>query len=654
MRKGFVFVIVILILGGWSCSKPQKQDLQVLVDPTDSVVISNLISQSEITFAENIKTTEAFDEFLKDAEKVALRGNHKYQLSLIYNTIGKRYRNRSLYIEALNFHKKALELAHEIQDVQLLAECNNQVGVVYRRMDENSLALDLHLKAMKFAEEANDSFNISVSLNGIGNVNLSMGRYLAAVEYFKKSISISGKMNNVMGLAINTNNIGEAYLLSGKPDSALYYFYTSLEYNSSINSRLGQSICYNSIGDTYIAKGEPQIALEYLMKALRNNQEIGDLIYVAVSLTRVGETYLSLGDYRTALSYLEDGFKLSKKIGSKYQAEDASFFIAQVHEKLGHYKEALEYYKLRSDYRDSLINEKNLYHITTLEAIFESERQKDKIEELNQRYEYQRNRLVRQNILLIGGFSFFFLLLLFLFLFIRQNRLRNKYRMLKHQQRLLRSQMNPHFIFNALSAIQVYILEHDMDRSSRFLADFAKLMRQVLRNSNYDYITLSEELDMINYYIELQKLRFMPPFEFELDIDPDLDLLNMMIPPMLTQPFLENAIEHGIKPLGSGGKIILRLKKSSDRLVMEVQDNGIGIVQSEQLKCKKNKQESMAIKIVRERLEIIKKDTGRVVVFKIEDMQSNSPFTKGTIVHIALPIILKEKHSYKWDKDEKN
>ena len=609
---------------------------------TDSVVVENLIAQSEKEFDANPNPTVVYDQFLNDAETIALKNDFNSALVKIYTIAGKRFRNKSDYINALAYHKKALDIAVNTNNKKQLADCYNMVGVVYRRIDENSLALDMHLKAMNYAEEVGDTFNISVSLNGIGNVNLSLERYQAAIEYFKKSMATSGQKNK-LGEAINHNNIGEAYLKLGLYDTALVYFNRSLEINKAINSTVGQSICFNSIGDTYIAKNEAQTALPFLLKALNLTRETGDLIYVAVSLTRVGETYLKLKDFVNATQHLEEGYELSRRIGSRYQAQDAAEHLALLHEAQGDYRGALNYFKIRSLYKDTLINEKNIYHITTLETVFETEKQQNKINELNQRTAEQNLKISKQKTFISAILLVILLVGVLLFLVIRQSQLKTKYNNLKHQQKLLRTQMNPHFIFNALSAIQVYILENDMERSSRFLADFAKLMRQVLKNSNYDYITLREEIDTLNYYVELQRLRFLNPFNYIVEIDPGITPETMMIPPMLAQPFLENAIEHGLRPMVGEGTITLRFKKRNQNMVVEVEDNGIGIDQT--AKNKDNSHESMALKITLERLDIIKKDTGKPVFFEIIDRHFLNPNECGTRVCIEFPIKLYVKQT---------
>jgi len=416
-------------------------------------------------------------------------------------------------------------------------------------------------------------------------------------------------------------------------------FFTSLDYNYQINSQVGQSICFNSIGGAYIAKDRPHKALEYLEKALRLNKELGDRMQVAISHSKIGETYLDLGEYEQALMHLEKSKEVARNIGSLCQIEEASRLLSELYEKTGDYSTSLKHFKTAATYRDSIINEKNINQLATQEAILESERQRERIEELNRQTMKQKSLFNRQRFILIMALVLVITISFAIIMLVRQSQLQNRYKSIRHQQRLLRSQMNPHFIFNALSAIQVYILEHDIEKSSRFLTDFARLMRQVLRSSTLDYISLKEEIQILKYYLELQRIRFSEAFEYNLHIDDSLNTEKIMIPPMLTQPFIENAIEHGIRPMGNEGEISVRFRHEKGKMVVEVEDNGIGIEASKKAGEKGKGHESMALKITRERLDMLKRDSGGRTDLYITDKKHVNPFSNGTLVKIILPVV---------------
>ena len=606
---------------------------------TDSMIVEHLIERSEKQYGQGGAHIDISDKYLAEAEEIARKINNNNQLARIHNLLGQRFRNQAQYGQAMEHHQKALDFATQTGNQNLLGEVYNQIGVVYRRIDDNPNALEMHMKALNLARETSDSALISRAINSIGNVNYNLGRYVSSIEYFNRALKMSRDMDNKLGLAINYNNIGESLLELGEVDSALTLFFNSLDYNYQINSQVGQSICFNSIGGAYLDKNRPHKALEYLKKGLHLNQELGDRMQVAISHNTIGETYMDIEEYEKAREHLQNGLETAQEIGTLFQIEKASRLLSELYEKTGQYNTALAHFKTAAAYRDSIINEKNINHLATQEAILKSERQRERIAELNEQNQAQESMLDRQRFILITVLILVITISFAIIMLVRQSQLRNRYKSIRHQQRLLRSQMNPHFIFNALSAIQVYILEHDIEKSSRFLTDFARLMRQVLRSSAHDYISLKEEIQILEYYLELQRLRFSEDFEYSLHVDETLNTANIMVPPMLTQPFIENAIEHGIRPLGNDGEIQVRFQHKKGRIVVEVEDNGIGVEASKEASEKGKGHESMAIKITRERLDMLKRDSGGRTDLYIMDKKHANPFSSGTMVRIIFPVV---------------
>ncbi|MGQ1785228.1 tetratricopeptide repeat-containing sensor histidine kinase [Saccharicrinis sp. GN24d3] len=615
------------------------EEVPLSIRETDSIVVANLINQSQTYYNNNITTATAFDEYLKEAEDIALKNNFKVPLSNIYHLVSKRHRNRSEYGIAIQYATKALDLGKEINDQSLLSNYLNMAAVIYRRVDENSQAMELHMQALEIAESINDSFQVGIAYNGVGNVYLGLARFRAAMQYFKKSFEIAEVRGNVLGQAINANNIGEALKNLGQLDSALVYFYQSLDYNTQIDSEVGQAICYNSIGDTYRLKKDYTQALKYLKRALVLNEKTRDRINVSSSYTILGETYLQVYDYDNAITNLKEGLAIAEDIGSKYQIEICARLLADAYEKVNNLKASLAYLKISQAYKDSIFNEENLRHIEVMTAKNEADRAKSQIQQLHSETNLQKELISQQKKAIIYFAFFIIALIAATVLIYRQTRLKEGYKSILMQQRLLRSQMNPHFIFNALSAIQVFILENDMENSSRFLSDFARLMRQVLRSSQREYVTLEEETGMLNYYLKLQQLRFVQPFSYNIKFDKEIDPKNTLIPPMITQPFVENAVEHGLKSLEKNGLVEIRFSIKKNNLLIEIEDNGIGLAGSKMAKENGVKHESMAVQITNERLQVIEKVTKRPTSFVMIDQHMVTADKSGVLIKIEIPII---------------
>ncbi len=232
------------------------------------------------------------------------------------------------------------------------------------------------------------------------------------------------------------------------------------------------------------------------------------------------------------------------------------------------------------------------------------------------------------------------IIVLLLIIHIRLQRILYRKRIIALEQRLLISQMNPHFVFNALTAIQSYIFRNDAYTAGKYLSSFSKLVRLVLENSRQETIPIAKELETIKYYLQLQELRFEGKFEYTISVDSDLDTQRLKIPPMLAQPFIENAIEHGIIHLSSKGKIEIRYQLNGSNLFLEVEDNGIGIDYAMLLSQHKWKEhQSLATKISKERIKNYKKNQKQEIEMDIMDLKNeSSQETRGTLIRFKLPI----------------
>ncbi len=202
----------------------------------------------------------------------------------------------------------------------------------------------------------------------------------------------------------------------------------------------------------------------------------------------------------------------------------------------------------------------------------------------------------------------------------------------------LRAQMNPHFLFNTISSIQFYITANDNKSAIKYLSKFAKLMRAIMENSKSARILISEELRVLNLYLELERLRFKDKFTYEINIDPNIDVDFEDIPPMLIQPYLENALNHGIINKQENGHILVTIKKENQYLVCTITDDGIGRAKAQEIKQSKGyNYKSRGMSITHSRLEIINKMQNSNLNVEVEDLYEND-IPAGTKVRIYIPL----------------
>jgi sensor histidine kinase YesM len=203
----------------------------------------------------------------------------------------------------------------------------------------------------------------------------------------------------------------------------------------------------------------------------------------------------------------------------------------------------------------------------------------------------------------------------------------------------LQSQMNPHFVFNVLNSIQDGYLNNDIMQANRYMSDFAKLMRLFLESSDEKYITLKKELELLSYYIELEKMRLDNKFEYEFIIDPEIDLEEVKLPTMLIQPIIENAIMHGLRYKEELGRLSVQISVTSETtMLIAIEDNGIGRSKSAEMNKKRLRDhESKASNIIRDRIDIINKSGTERIEMKYVDLFDGTTPT-GTRVELMLDL----------------
>ena len=219
--------------------------------------------------------------------------------------------------------------------------------------------------------------------------------------------------------------------------------------------------------------------------------------------------------------------------------------------------------------------------------------------------------------------------------------LRHKHDKIKQTQlelQALRAQMNPHFIFNSLNSINNFILRHDTVSASRYLTKFSRLIRMMLQHSKFPLIPLQDELDALKIYIELEQLRFDNRFEYSIHVPPDLDITTFTVPPLILQPFVENAIWHGLMQKQDNGHLNISLYVKNNSVYCEIEDDGIGRKQSElNRKDSDSAHVSMGIKITTSRISRLDKYSQASVPVKIKDNIHPDGTAVGTTVIIKLP-----------------
>ena len=208
------------------------------------------------------------------------------------------------------------------------------------------------------------------------------------------------------------------------------------------------------------------------------------------------------------------------------------------------------------------------------------------------------------------------------------------------EMKALRSQMNPHFLYNSLNAIRLFVLQNDSDNADKYLVKFARLMRLILDNSRQEWVTLASELEQVQLYLELEQLRFVHKFDFSITVDPSLSKDSTSIPPMIIQPYIENSILHGIAHKKGRGHIDLSLKPVGEGLECVIDDDGVGRQRAGELKSRiVSLHKSVGLKVTEERLQLIHQRSGKETRITMIDKVDDQHESAGTRVVVLLPLL---------------
>ncbi|MGJ8591754.1 MAG: tetratricopeptide repeat-containing sensor histidine kinase [Aquaticitalea sp.] len=592
-----------------------------------------------------------FTEFNKDSLKMKdLRfkaKSIKYPEAESYalHSLGIIYRDISHYEKALEAHQKAYELAELVDNIELEVNSLNMIGVVYRRMDIIKPALDYHKKALDIAAKVEEpsktiKASIAVSQNSMGNIYLTLKQFDLAIAEFEKSLIIEKELKNRLGLAINYQNLGYADEAKGQLDLALKNYKRSLDYNNQIDSEVGRVICYNSIGQVYIKQKKYSDAKIIIEEGLKKAININDQFYISSSYINLGWTQMEMKSYKSAEENLKIGLNIAQNYSLKSAIAEASYKLSELYNITGDYKLAMSYYKNAIELDKTIFNERNMQYVSDIIIQYENEAKNKEIKALASENQIMNSKLERNQ--KIFWFTILGLLIIagLVIAFNRNQQLKQEKQILTLEQDMLRSQMNPHFIFNSLNSIKLYIINNEKENAVYYLNKFSKLIRKILIASTEKEMSLDDELDTMKLYMNIENIRFSNEIDFQIEVDKSINTANIRVPSLILQPFLENALWHGLSSKENNKEILLSVTKpSEDFISISITDNGVGRKESARINDNKIlKRKSVGIAITKARLANFSKSFTNDYKINIEDLYDTSGIAVGTKVVVNIPI----------------
>ncbi len=581
---------------------------------------------------------------LKMAKK--MRSNPKIAEVNNYLAINAMYQNNK--DSAIFYTEQAIQYARRTTNKDVLAKSMNTQAQIYDYFGQIELSVAKNIIAHELANMTNNHFLLANYTREIGKSQRLIANLREADLYFKKSYEHAQIINDKRQMGLALSNLGTIYYDKKDYTRAISTTQRAIVLLTEQNDNNGLGEANNNLGEIYREQKMYDLAASYFNRALVLYESSGNKEKIAGVYHNVGTVFQKQKKYKNALNYLNRSIEIRKQYGSKSQIYNTYRVISDVYRDLGKNDLSLQYLEIYVDYLDSNTTLQAATKIAELNESYRSEQreqlissQADSIE--RQRQERALTATKLENSQLRNNFQTYIILAFLIIIVLagiigfyrwNQTKIKQQQKEAEMSQTLLRTQMNPHFVFNAMSVIQSYIYDNDTENSSKFLVNFSRLMRLILENSSKEYIPLETEIEILNKYLETQKLRFEDRFNFNIDISPELSIETVMIPPMITQPFIENAIEHGQLHTTQNGFIQVTFEKNGDLLEISIIDNGIGRKSSEMNK-KSKAHKSMAMNITRERINNLNKKYKTEGTLAIEDY--DKVLKTGTKVLISLP-----------------
>lgn len=622
-----------------------NERIKVEVRPNQSLDSSGIKYKTNPSLFNSL--VDSADTYLKnDADKSIQFATEAFAISSstkqnakVYETFGNVYFEWKQFDLAVTNYRISLQNV-ESNDVKLKlakayeANKNYQESITtYNELDKTTLS----------------NWQLTVLYEGLGDVYYNIKDFIVSISTYKDGLKVAQKHLIIPKITDLNSKIAQAYNASGKLKEAEVYFGTSLELSSKENKKraLQEKI---KVADFQNKNRDYEDEIELRKEALQDIEEIeADSIFDNESaLTpqkqnyKIGTAYFLQKNYDKAIPFLEESIKEANIKEDLIVQKDATRKLSEVYRDAGNYNKAL------ITYQDYVILVDKVYSKKEQEISQAARFRRDIATKQNRirglendralsesKYQLTTERNRSQSIIiysLIGGLLLLLVAGYFMFKNIKHQKLTNNLLALKS----LRIQMNPHFIFNALNSVNSFIASNDERTANKYLSDFSLLMRAVLENSEEDFIPLEKEVALLELYIKLEHFRFKDKFDYSITIDENVNVDEFQIPPMLLQPYIENAVWHGLRYKKERGRLDITISQSvKDEIAITIADDGIGRKKSKILKTEhQQKQNSTGMGNIKKRVAILNKMYKDKVDVFIDDFQDKED--AGTKVVVTL------------------
>ncbi|NOT92363.1 tetratricopeptide repeat-containing sensor histidine kinase [Ferruginibacter sp.] len=553
---------------------------------------AELIGEISMLQIDNLDSSEIY---LKNAEELYKKTDcGEAVLMNTHKQLFQVYWSRSDYPNAQEYALKFLHSAELEKDTYQQAMANTMIAIVFYRTKQFE-------KGVSFADKA------AALLPGIiEDKKKQKILYFLSVRYMSHYLNTNTKSSIEKSLKYNLQHLALSKQLKDTVEFSRSYFNLSGTAEESKNWNM--AMAYLDSGYLFIDKTDSIDLYDYHVNK--------------------ASLFLELKKYKEADLYADSALFFVQKTVQKTDIAVSYNLIAKIAQAKGDYKRALEYSNLERVINDSISNVDKTEAVAELEKKYNQAKNENTIKDLDKKKQLYL-------FLAIAGL----LAALAIAFYLRQQSLKHKKNILETEQRLNRARMNPHFFFNALTTLQKFALrDNDGQAMASNLSKFSNIMRETLESTYKEYVTIEQEMEFLNEYLEVQKIRFPQTFSYEVNAGKDLDIDELQIPAMIIQPFVENSIEHGFVGVDYPGKVTVNFTVENKELLIQITDNGKGLNTTAK---ENNEHISRASQIIKDRIYLLNIKLKTKAGFSID----NNSTGNGVIVKIHLPLLYKDERN---------
>ncbi|MEL6675347.1 MAG: tetratricopeptide repeat protein [Bacteroidota bacterium] len=633
---------------------PDSIKQRLAAQAVDSTYFSLLTDLCEYWYGE--REGDSLRQYAQQLKRSASQKGAISHLGQAHDYLTSAARWQGAYEEAALHCDSAIAFFQQIDQQRPQMRLNHLKGMIRSDQGRYEDAIAAYYDALDLAMKEGDSLSAGNILNGVGWVQSKSGNQEQAEKDYLRGLDLLESKQGERRRALVLNGLGSLYYDEERFEEAVSRYEEAIEIFRKKGIKGNEVAVKANLARCLMKMGKNQKVLPLLEENVAYWAD-GAPIYHADALAMLADAHYDLGHFRQAETFYRKSLQINQEIGAEENQRRDMVNLAEALAGSGQHEAAYGLLQQARLLNNTLYNQELAQEIATLTETFEAEKREAEITLLTTQNELQDAALKNEAYLRWGLIAGLILLgLLAWLIWVNQQRKLSHERQLAENQRALdaaqfqqqrtdlelkalRAQMNPHFVFNSMNSINRLILEDKNEQAPRNLSKFARLIRQILEFSEKKHITLAEELDMLNTYVALENQRFSGQIDFEVSLAPELDPDDIEVPSMLLQPFVENAIWHGIMHKESGsGRIALVIAEENEKLHCRITDNGVGREQALRLKKQSApSHQSMAMMVTEERLRLMA-DQGEESLIEIIDLEDASGQASGTEVNVVIPM----------------